>query len=168
MPITDWQRRCRGLPFSLLGGKSRGAAPPRVGAGRRPRGTPRRPGRARSPRGAGTTAAGAPERQINGQQPTGFEHGESCYLLADQVRAHTHRHTHMHTDRQTDTDTHTHTHRGFPTWKRFQTKTQDPAPPPAGRAAGPPRRGSPGPPCSGAAGTCAGGRGRAGTTRKRT
>lgn len=50
MPITDWQRRCRGIPLSLLGGKRGGAAPPRVGAGRRPRGTPRRTGRERSPR----------------------------------------------------------------------------------------------------------------------
>lgn len=50
----------------------------------------------------------------------------------------------------------THTYRGFPTWKRFQTKTQDPASP-AERAAGPPRRGCPAPPSPGAAGTRGGG-----------
>lgn len=33
----------------------------------------------------------AGEKEINGQEPTGFEHGESCYLLSDQVCAHTHR-----------------------------------------------------------------------------
>lgn len=48
MPITDWQRRGRGIPLRLRGGRRRGAAPPRVSAGRRPRATPpRRPGTAR-------------------------------------------------------------------------------------------------------------------------
>lgn len=46
----------------------------------------------------------------------------------------------------------THTDRGFPTWKRFQTKTQDSASP-AERAAGPPRWGFPVPQSPGAEGT---------------
>lgn len=60
----------------------------------------------------------------------------------------------------------THTYRGFPTWKRFQTKTQGSASP-AGRAAEPPRWGFPVPPSPGATRTSRQGRGRGGTSRKR-
>ncbi|XP_051469784.1 basic salivary proline-rich protein 2-like [Apus apus] len=119
MPITGWQRLFPGMDAALA---PRWKAPRCCfAAGRYRDGT------------------GTPERQINGQPPTRFEHGESCYLLTDQV----------------------HTPRGFPTWKRPRTKTQEPASP-AGRATGPPSRGFPVPLSPRAAGTRGEGGGKVG------
>lgn len=168
MPITDWQRRCSGVPLSLPGGKRRGAAPrgwvPGGAAAAAP-GQPPPPGRGASPRGWGRTAAGAVWNPAGGfPRVSGF--GSVCNdsrrgkLMANSPLG-LNTENPVTSSRIKYTHRQTRTQRGFPTWKRFQTKTQDPAPP-AERAAGRPRRGSPVPPSRSAAGTRGGGGGEVG------